>query len=118
MSCICDFTEFLISYFFLEKNPVIFQNILLWDGLNFTDVATKSDCDQLCIDNNCKVANYIGTTDLCFISTTGSQIRNINSNPDLALKGGKCDVCFKLIFNACKGDGPGGGFPLNWGFIK
>ena len=75
---------------------------MLWDGLNFTDVATKSDCDQLCIDNNCKVANYIGTTDLCFISTTGSQIRNINSNPDLALKGGKCDVCFMLIFNACR----------------
>ena len=73
---------------------------MLWDGLNFTDVATKSDCDQLCIDNNCKVANYIGTTDLCFISTTGSQIRNINSNPDLALKGGKCDVCFMLMMES------------------
>ena len=92
MSDLSDFTEFFGIV--LEKNPVIFQDTLLWDGLNFTDVSTKNDCDQLCIDNNCKVANYIGTTDLCFISTTGSQIRNINSNPDLALKGGKCDVRF------------------------
>ena len=82
----------ILSFYFLEFNPVIKNNTLLWDGILESNVASEDDCEDICIANSCKTANYYAVGELCFVSTSSSKVRRINTVSSMSMSGGSCNV--------------------------
>ena len=75
------------------------EDTFVWGGLFAEDVSSEEDCETLCLDNVCEVANYVASTSLCFYALTAKTTRRINTDASLGISGGLCDVSFSIFYS-------------------